>query len=91
MKEVLLKISSLGLKPGCIDKRISSLPPAAIAEIEDAIDFGENRDIAVKIGRMRYILEIVVDGIEPEVDLNLLTVREYIDRYGEEAVQKFKW
>lgn len=91
MNEIMDTIRSVGLEPGCIDERIDSISPKYIEEIKEAIRFGENKDVAVKIGRKKYLLEVVVEGIEPEIDLMLLTVPEYRERYGDEALEGKEW
>lgn len=91
MDEIMDTIREIGLKPGCIDEKIDSIAPKYIDEIIEAIQFGENKDVAVKIGRKKYILEVVTEGIEPEIDLMLLTVPEYRERYGDEALEGKKW
>lgn len=90
MDEIMNSIKKNGLEPGCIDQRLNSISKKYVKEIEDIIDFGEDRDITVMVGRKKYMLEVVLEGIEPEVDLVLLTLSEYRERYGEEAFAKFR-
>jgi hypothetical protein len=71
-------VNKLGLSIGCYDKLVDSLTVKELNKVLENIEY--QTDTEVKINRKKHVVEI--DIVEKEVDFNLLTKEEYIDRYG---------
>lgn len=78
------KIAAVGLKMGCYcnGNRIEKIPDEGMNRVIDAIKYGVTIDVPVRIGGGKYIVEIVSEGIEPEVDFSCLSARDCISKYG---------
>lgn len=72
----------LGLQVGNrgFDEKINLLSAKALKEVIMNMEFATDTDI--KIQRKSYVIEI--DIVDNEIDLNVLTKAEYINRYGDE-------
>ena len=81
MEQIKSYIESLGLNLGCIDKDIKNLSQSNINKIIKEF-YGDSTDIKIKHKRKDYYIEIMV--VDNEVDIYLLTNKEYINRYGED-------
>jgi hypothetical protein len=73
------KLMSLGLLLGTYDSGIEKLSKEGMSKILDNIEYGST-DIGVTIGENDYVVEIY--HVDNEVDLNLITTREYALTYG---------
>ena len=76
--QILQELYKLNLNLGCYDKGINVLNDRWIKEVVKNIKFEE--DTIVCISRKKYVVEI--DIVDNEVDFNLLSKEEYINRYG---------
>ena len=66
------------LTMGCWDPKLELLSEKAIKQVLTAIPFEE--DCLIHINRRKHVVEI--DIVETELDLSVLTLAEYEDRYG---------
>lgn len=66
---------------GTYDSDIEKLNPSNLKKVLDIIEYGDSTDIPVFINRKKYIVEFSV--VDNEVDLQILTLKEYENRYGE--------
>lgn len=66
---------------GGYDETIEKLSKKELKEVIEAIS-GDSTDIDVKLNRKLHVVEISVVG--NEIDFNMLTQNEYINRYGNE-------
>lgn len=81
-QEILTKaINKLGFEIGCLDPMVEKLPKAALDEVIKNIPYAST-DIDVKIRGKLHVVEIV--ECDREIDIDILTQSEYIDRYGNE-------
>ena len=69
----------LNLTMGCWSPQLDTLSETAIRNIVANIEF--EADTLVHINRRKYIVEI--DIVETELDLSVITLADYEDRYGE--------
>ena len=81
---ILQELHRLDLNLGCYDKKINVLNDRWIKEVIKNIKF--QSDTIVCISRKKYVVEI--DIVDNEVDFNLLSKAEYIDRYGSEFFEE---
>jgi hypothetical protein len=77
-EEILKVVNKLGLSIGCYDKLVDSLTLKELNKVLENIEY--QTDTEVTINSKNYVVEI--DIVENEVDFNLLTKEEYVDRYG---------
>jgi hypothetical protein len=73
------KLIGLGLSLGTYDSRIEKLSNEDMLKILDNMEYGST-DIGVTIGKNDYVVEIY--HVDNEVDLNLITTKEYALTYG---------
>lgn len=71
-----------GYTIGCYSAKMDLLKPAQLRKILNEIDYGATGDVDVTINRRKHVVEI--SFVDNEVDFNVLTKAEYIDRYGDE-------
>ena len=80
-KERVQKMAEkLGLIIGCWDNKMEEINQANIKKVLDNIEYENDTDVS--INRRMHVVEI--DIAEDEVDFNVLTKAQYIDRYGTE-------
>ena len=75
------KVKALGYKVGCYDQYIEKLSKKELTNVICEIS-GDSTDVDVKIRNIKYVVEISV--VDDEIDFNMLTQSEYINRYGDE-------
>ena len=51
-------------------------------KVLDGFDYGGNTDVPIQLNGESYIVEIYREGLEPEIDLNIISVAEYETLYG---------
>lgn len=67
------------LTMGCWDPKLELLSERAIKQVLSSIPFEE--DCLIHINRKKYVVEI--DIVDAELDLSVMTLADYEDRYGE--------
>jgi hypothetical protein len=77
-EEIQKVVNKLGLSIGCYDELADSLTIKELNKVLENIEY--QTDTEVTINRKKYVVEI--DIVENEVDFNLLTKEEFINRYG---------
>jgi hypothetical protein len=81
IKEAIEKVvSALGLTIGSYDTQLDSLTNAQLNKVLENIEYANDTDVSIK--RKAHVVEI--DIVDDEVDFNVLTKAEYINRYGNE-------
>ena len=80
-ERIIKETKKYNYKLGCYDLEIEKLNPSNLKKVLDIIKYGDSTDVAVFINRKKYIVEISV--VDNEVDLQVLTLKEYENRYGE--------
>lgn len=75
-----VKIKSLGYSMGCYDNDINKLNESEVKNILNNLD-QDYTDIKVTLNKSVYIIELAT--VDNEKDLNMLSLIEYNDRYGE--------
>lgn len=56
-----------------------------VLDVLSVIGFGESTDVDVFLNRVPYVVEITfIDYPERQIDLQMITRENYINRYGEE-------
>ena len=71
-----------GLTIGCWNAKIDLLKPVQLKKVLAEIEYESSTDVDVAINRRKHVVEI--SFVDNEVDFNVLTKAEYIDRYGDE-------
>ena len=79
-----------GLNPGCISEKLEEVSQKYLKKIMDAIKWGQDTDIPIRIGRKKYIAEVAMEWLEGDVDVSLLTIQEYRSRYGDESLENME-
>lgn len=80
-KDKIIKVANeLGLKIGCYNDSINALSKNELKKVLYNIEFQSDTDVS--INRKKYVVEI--DIVDAEVDFNLLSKQEFINRYGDE-------
>ena len=80
-KAVIKAVEKTGAVLGCWDNCMDLLSRIQIKKVIDSIGYGST-DVDVVIKRKPYIVEI--SELDNEIDFNVLSKAEYIDRYGDE-------
>jgi hypothetical protein len=84
-KEEIQKIlKALGLTIGTYDTQLDALTTAQLNKVLENIEFQNDTDVSIK--RKAHVVEI--DIVDDEVDFNVLTKKEYIERYGDERYDR---
>lgn len=86
-------LESQGLNPGCISEKLEleEVSQKYLKKIMDAIKWGQDTDIPIRIGRKKYIAEVVMEWMEGDVDVSILAIQEYRSRYGNESLENMEW
>lgn len=85
-KELILeRIKELGYTLGCYDKTLDSISKNKIKNIINMLD-QEYIDEVITIKRKKYVME--VSTVDNEKDIQLLPLDEYINRYGDEILER---
>ena len=79
--EELSKETGVKFALGCWDKNIEKISKKELKKVIDEIT-GDSTDVDIYIRKKLYVLQISV--VDYEIDFNLLTKEEYINRYGDE-------
>lgn len=74
------KIIELGYALGCYDTLINRLDKSEVEKIIKELE-SEYTDIKVEFNKNIYMIEL--STVDNEKDLNMLSISDYIDRYGE--------
>jgi hypothetical protein len=77
--KIIKRIEKEGYKLGTWDNTLNKLNTTNLKKVLDNIKY--QSDTKININRKSYIVEM--DEVDGEIDLNVLTLREYEDRYGE--------
>ena len=80
-EKIIKQIEKEGFKFGCYDLEIEKLNPSNLKKVLDVVKYGESTDVPVFINRRKHIIEVSV--VDNEVDLQILTLKDYENRYGE--------
>jgi hypothetical protein len=77
--EIQKKLMSIGYSLGTYDSKIEKLSKEELGKVLDNIEYGST-DIGITIDRNEYVVEIY--HVDNEVDINLITTKEYAKTYG---------
>jgi hypothetical protein len=77
--KIIKRIEKEGYKLGTWDNTLNKLNTTNLKKVLDNIKY--QSDTKININRKSYIVEM--DEVDGEIDLNVLTLREYESRYGE--------
>lgn len=85
-KEIIeKKVKELDYKLGCYNNMIDKLSKKELKKVIEDLD-QERTDVKVKINRKPYVVEITT--MDNDKDLSILSVEEYVDRYGDEILEE---
>ncbi len=84
-------LESQGLNPGCISEKLEEVSQKYLKKIMDAIKWGQDTDVPIRIGRKKYIAEVAMEWLEGDVDVLILAIQEYRSRYGNELLENMEW
>ena len=76
--KIIKRIEKEGYKLGTWDNTLNKLNTTNLKKVLDNIKY--QSDTKININRKSYIVEM--DEVDGEIDLNVLTLSEYEDRYG---------
>lgn len=76
--KIVKRIEKEGYKLGTWDNTLNKLNTTNLKKVLDNIKY--QSDTKININRKPYIVEM--DEVDGEIDLNVLTLSEYEDRYG---------
>ena len=84
-------LESQGLSAGCISEKLEEVSQKYLKKIMDAIKWGQDTDVPIRIGRKKYIAEVAMEWLEGDVDVLILAIQEYRSRYGNELLENMEW
>lgn len=73
-------VTKLGLEIGGYNLLLDELSLKELNKVIGNLEYESDTDITIK--RKKYVVEL--DIVDNEIDLNVLTKAEYINRYGDE-------
>ena len=63
-------------------EQFEQLDEENLNKVLDGFEYGGDTDVFVQLDGKPYIVEIYREGLEPEIDLNIISVAEYETLYG---------
>lgn len=85
LHKITERANELGLTVVSYDESIENMSLKHLDEVLDQLEFGTG-DIKVSIRRKQYVLEVVID--DNELDLQLLSRDEYKNKYGRDIYEE---